>query len=422
MISTVGTAIVNIGLLATPEGSGARSGKAQGELRKLKNAYLLSENGVITRIGTGYPSQALLREYEVIDAEGSLVTPGLIDAHTHLVFAGWRANELRLKTAGMAYLDILASGGGILSTVRETRAADEAGLFKKTHKVLDGMLAMGTTTCEAKSGYGLNLADELKQLRVMQQLNAVHPVEIVSTLMAAHAIPPEFTGDKRGYIDLIIDEIIPRAAQGGLAEFCDVFCEEGVFTADESAEILLAGQREGLLSKIHADEIRAIGGSELAGKIGAISAEHLIAMKDSGIEALKSGGSIACLLPGTSLYLGKPYARARDMIASGVPVAVASDFNPGSCPGYSLQLCMNLACWQYRMTPEETLCAVTLNAAGAVNRPQNIGSLEIGKQADAVIWDARDLDFLCYRFGSNLARTVIKKGRRVPREAEECIN
>ena len=405
-----GTAIVNIGLLATPEGDRARSGKAQGELKKIKNAYLLSESGIITRIGTGMPSHTMLSKYLVIDAMGSLVTPGLVDAHTHLVFAGWRANELRLKTAGKSYLDILASGGGILSTVKDTRAAEESDLFDKAKEALDNMLALGTTACEAKSGYGLNLKDELKQLRVMKRLNEEHPADIVPTLMAAHAIPPEFAGNRRGYIDLIVNEIIPSAAQEGLAEFCDVFCEEGVFTVDESEEILLAGQRAGLMSKIHADEIRAIGGSELAGKIGAVSAEHLIAMKDSGIEALKSGGTIACLLPGTSLCLGKPYARARDLIASGVPVAVASDFNPGSCPGYSLQLCMNLASWQYRMTPEEVLCAVTLNAAAAVNRAKSIGSLEIGKQADAVIWDAEDLDFLCYRFGSNLARIIIKKG------------
>ena len=408
-----GTAIVNIGLLATPEGDRARSGKAQGELKKLKNAYLLSENGIITRIGTGMPSHTMLRGYEVIDAKGSLVTPGLVDAHTHLVFAGWRANELRLKITGRSYLDILASGGGILSTVKDTRAADESDLFGKAKEALDSMLTLGTTTCEAKSGYGLNLKDELKQLRVVKKLNAEHPSDIVPTLMAAHAIPPEFAGNRRGYIDLVVNEIIPNAAQQGLAEFCDVFCEEGVFTADESEEILLAGQRAGLMSKIHADEIRAIGGSELAGKIGAVSAEHLIAMKDSGIESLKSGGSIACLLPGTSLCLGKPYARARDLIASGVPVAVASDFNPGSCPGFSLQLCMNLACWQYRMTPEEVLCAVTLNAAAAVNRTRSIGSLETGKQADIVIWDAPDSDFLCYRFGSNLARVIIKKGSRI---------
>jgi len=408
-----GTAIVNIGLLATPEGQSARSGKAQGELKKLKNAFILTENGVITGIGTGSPSSDLLKDYDVIDAEDNLATPGLVDAHTHLVFAGWRAHELRMKIAGMSYLDILASGGGIISTVLETRAASEADLFRKAHKSLDGMLAMGTTTCEAKSGYGLNLEDELKQLRTAKELNKVHPVEIASTLMAAHAIPPEYSDSKRGYINLIIDKIIPKAAEEGLAEFCDVFCEEGIFTASESGEILLAGQRSGLRSKIHADEIQAIGGSELAGKIGAISAEHLIAMKDSGIDALKNGGSIACLLPGTSFYLGKPYARARDMIASAISVAVASDFNPGSCPGYSLQFCMNLACWQYRMTPDEVLCAVTLNAAGAISRSHKIGSLEVGKQADILIWDATDLDFLCYRFGSNLVRAVIKKGKRV---------
>ncbi len=405
------TAVLNIGLLATPEGRRAKAGKEQGQIRLLKDAYVLVEGGVIAAVGTGRPEEAWMRDAGIIDAGGRLVTPGLVDAHTHLVFGGWRAHELQLKLSGVPYLDILARGGGILSTVRQTRAAGEEALAEKAARALDGMLAQGTTTAEAKSGYGLNLADELKQLRAVKRLNLSHAVDLVPTLMAAHAVPEEYKSDRRAYIDLVIRDIIPAVAAEGLAAFCDVFCESGVFTVDESREILLAGQRARLKSKIHADEIEAIGGSELAGELGAVSAEHLIAMRDSGIRALKKGGVIACLLPSTSFYLGKPYARARDLIAAGVPVAVASDFNPGSCPSHSLQLCMNLASWQYRMQPEEILTAVTLNAAAAIGRADAVGSAEPGKLADLALWEADALDFLMYRFGSNLARAILKKGK-----------
>jgi imidazolonepropionase len=406
-------ALVNIGLLATPLGTRALAGKAQGELQMSRQAYVLMDEGIIIQVGAGEPGADLLQGYEVIDAEGRLVTPGLVDVHTHLVFGGWRAHELKLKLSGVPYLDILAAGGGILSTVRETRAASEEELFHKAAKALDGMMELGTTTCEAKSGYGLNLENELKQLRIVSALNKSHEMDLVSTLMAAHAVPEEYRNDRDGYIKLVIDSIIPAAAKEGLAEYCDVFCETGVFNVQESREILLAGQNAGLKSKIHADEIDAIGGSELAGEIDAVSAEHLIAIRDSSIAALAEGGTIACLLPATSFYLGKPFARARDLVTAGVPIAMGSDFNPGSSPGYSLQFCMNLASHQYRLTPEEILCAVTLNAAAAIGRAGQVGSIEPGKQADMLVWDADDLEFLCYRFGSNLVRTVIKKGRRI---------
>ena len=406
-------AIVNIGLLATPTGNSARAGAQQGEVQKIENACVLLENGRITAVLERQQEHSILADYRVVDAKGCLVTPGLVDAHTHLVFAGWRAHELQLKLVGVPYLEILAQGGGILNTVTKTRNATEEALNAQARLALDGMLAMGTTTVEAKSGYGLDLETELKQLRAARALNEEHPIDLVFTLMAAHALPPEYKDNRRGFIDLVISEIIPAVSEQGLAEFCDVFCESGGFTAEEAREILLAGQRHGLHSKIHADEIDAIGGSELAGEIGTASAEHLIAMRDSGIKALKKGGVTACLLPATSFYLNKPYARARDLIAAGVPVAIASDFNPGSCPSFSLQFCINLASWQYKMTPEEILTAVTLNAANAIHRADSIGSVEIGKQADLVLWQANSLDDLCYRFGSNLAQAVIKKGELV---------
>ncbi len=407
------TLIKNIGLLASPAGTKAKSGHAQGEITQLKNAYVLIEDGRIVGIGSGAVDRRLYADARILDAKGRLVTPGLVDAHTHLVFGGWRAHELPLKMAGVPYLQILAEGGGILSTVKATREASEEELIQKAEMALQEMLSLGTTTCEAKSGYGLNLADEIKQMKAVAKLNQRQSVQLVSTLMAAHAMPPEYKDNRQGFIDLIIHEIIPATAREQLADFCDIFCETGVFSPEESREILLAAKKHGLGLKIHADEIDAIGGSELAGELGAISAEHLIAIEESGIKALAEGGTIACLLPATSFYLDKPYAPARELIKAGVPVAVATDFNPGSCPGLNLQLCINLACLKYKMQPAEVLTAVTLNAAAAIGLADEIGSLEPGKQADLLIWDAPDLDFLCYRFGSNLVSSVFKKGELV---------
>lgn len=403
--------IKNIGLLATPLGNSAQGGKAQGEIQYLTNAWLEAEGGIITAVGTGTVPVAVLAEPNIIDAGGALVTPGLIDAHTHLIFGGWREHELSMKRQGVPYLEILAKGGGILSTVRSTRSATQEELEDKAEEILREMLALGVTTCEAKSGYGLDTETELKQLRAAKSLNKKQPVELVSTFLGAHALPQEYKEDREGYIRLLTEELIPQVAKEGLAEFCDVFCETGVFTAQESETILRAGQAHGLGAKIHADEIDAIGGSTLAGNIGAISAEHLIAADEAGIQAMAKGGTVAVLLPATSLYLGKPYAPARAMIDAGVPVATASDFNPGSCPSFNLQLVMDLACWGYKLTPAEALTAVTLNAAAAIGRADRLGTVEPGKQADLVIWKTDNLDYLFYRFGQNLAKTVIKNGK-----------
>ena len=399
--------IHNIGLLVTPLGSEAKAGKAQGEVFYLDNAYIFVRDGLIDKIGQGKPDEGA---EHLIDAGGCLVTPGLVDAHTHLVFGGWREHELPLKLEGVPYLDILAQGGGILSTVRATRAATREELKNKALKILSGMLRHGTTTCEAKSGYGLNLETELKQLRTVKDLNKAQPIRLVSTFMGAHALPEEYRYDRNAYIDLLIHQMLPKVAEEKLAEFCDIFCESGVFSADEARRLLKAAQMLGLGAKIHADEINAIGGSELAGELGAVSAEHLIAATDEGIAAMARSGVIACLLPATSFYLGKPYARARDMMAQGVPVCLATDFNPGSCPSFNLQLAMNLACWHYRLLPGEVLTGVTLNAAAAIGLQKEIGTLEPGKRADIVLWDAGNLDYIFYRFGENLVRMVIKDG------------
>ena len=402
------TLVTNIGLLASPEGREARGGAAQGSIRFLKDAWILCENGRISALGTGEPP---VEEARRIDAAGCLVTPGLVDAHTHLIFGGWRQNELALKLHGVSYLEILAAGGGILSTVKATREATEDELFEKACDALDEMLELGVTTAEAKSGYGLDLETELKQLRVIRRLDEEHPMDLAATFLGAHALPPEYREDREAYLRLLCDEVIPRVAEEKLAEFCDVFCETGVFTAAESKRILEAGKRWGLIPKIHADEIDPIGGSQLTKEVGAISAEHLIVCPQEGIEAMAQAGTVACCLPATSFYLGSTYAPVRDMIAAGVPVALASDFNPGSCPSLNLQFVMNLGCLRYRMTPEEMLTGVTLNAAAAINRAESIGSIETGKLADLVVWDAPDLDTLGYRMGSNLTRIVIKKGK-----------
>ncbi len=403
--------ISNIGLLATPHGSAARRGKEQGSIELTRNAWVLIEDGKIAATGTG--SAPCVADAQMVDAMQRLVTPGLVDAHTHLIFGGWRQNELGLKLHGAGYLDILAAGGGILSTMRATRAASEDALFEKASAALDEMLRLGTTTVEAKSGYGLNVADELKSLRVIKRLNETHAMDIVPSFMGAHAVPPEFQNDRQGYIDLICREMLPAVREQGIAEFCDVFCEQDVFSAEESQQILEAGSRLGLRPKIHADEIMPIGGSQLAGRLGAISAEHLIVCPEEGIRAMAQGGTVACCLPATSFYLGSTYAPARAMVQAGVPVAMATDFNPGSCPSLNMQFVINLGCLRYKLTPEETLTAVTINGAAAIGRAETVGSIEPGKLADLVIWDAPDLEYICYRMGSDLARRVIKRGRLV---------
>lgn len=411
------TIVSNIGVLATPLGIGPRGGAGQGTISLRKDAWIVIEDGRIAAVGEGAAHRPVAgKGGKTIDAGGALVTPGLVDAHTHLIFSGWRQRELALKLRGMSYLEILNQGGGILSTVKSTRQATTEELTAAGARSLAVMLAHGTTTCEVKSGYGLTVADEVKSLAAVRALQSSQPVELVPTFMGAHAVPAEYKNVTDSYVDLVCDQMIPEVSRQGLAEFCDVFCEEGVFDLAQSRRILECGKRHGLQPKIHADEITALGGASLAGELGAVSAEHLIHTSDEGLARIATAGTIAILLPGTSFYLGEAFARARTMVEAGIAVAVATDFNPGSCPTESLQTPMNIACLKYRLTPEEVLTAVTLNAAAAVNRAASVGSIEPGKQADLVIWNAPDLEFLFYHWGVNLVRTVVKRGEIVKGE------
>ncbi len=349
-----------------------------------------------------------------IEASGKVVLPGFIDSHTHLVFAGTREKEFELRLQGASYQEIAAKGGGIKSTVHKTRQAGKEELFQIGKRHLDQMLSLGTTTVEAKSGYGLSIKDEIKMLEVLRDLDRAHPVDVVPTFMGAHEIPPEYAGRKENYVRLVIEEMIPAVAEQKLAVFCDVFCEQGVFSPEESRRILEAGKRCGLEAKIHADELTSLGGAELAAELGAVSADHLLFASDKGMESLAEKGVVATLLPGTAffLFLGR-YAPARRMIEKGVTVALASDFNPGSCMTQSLPLITTLACTQMRMTPAEAILGITLHAAMALKKEKEIGSLEAGKQADFVILDIPDYRHLSYHFGINHVWKVIKKGRVV---------
>jgi len=405
--------IKNIGRLQTPVGSYAHKGKEQGENLKLDNACVVCEDGIIKEI----TSDGKIPEGEfdiTIDAEGHLVTPGLVDGHTHLVFGGYRQNEIPLKLKGAGYLDILRAGGGINDTVKKTREASIDELYDKTMGFLDEMLSLGVTTTEAKSGYGIDLDTEVKLLKVLKKINEDHPVDVVSTFMPAHVVLSDWKGKEDEYIDLCIKEMFPYVKKENLAEFVDIFTEDSVFNYEQSKRYLLAAKEMGFGIKIHADEIEAIGGSKLAGEIGATSAEHLIVINDEGLESMSKGGTIAMTLPATSFYLGATFAPVRRMIDEfEIPVAMASDFNPGSCPSLNLQFVINLGYLRYKMTPEEILTAVTINPACGIGRGDKVGTLEVGKQADLVIWDAENMEMLPYRLGSNLCLMTIKKGQLV---------
>jgi len=407
--------IENASELATPEGGSQKPlvGKQMQALRIIKNAALAVKDGKIVSVGKTASATSAFKATETIDARGKTVIPGFVDPHTHLVFAGSREREFEMRLKGASYMEIHREGGGILKTVRETRQATEDELIHNCKRTLDIMLEHGTTTVEAKSGYGLTIKDEAKCLRVIQQVHKAHAVDLVPTFLGAHAIPLEYEGKTGDYVNLVVEEMIPSVASGRLAEFCDVFCEDGAFTLEQARRILNAGVKHGLRPKLHADELTPFGGAELAAETKAVSAEHLLYSSDAGLKMMAKRDVIAVLLPAASFTLmTQRYADARNMIELGVPVALGTDFNP-SCWMESQQLVVAIACRQLRLTPAEALTASTLNAAHAVNRAAETGSLEKGKKADVLILDAPNHSFLGYRFGTNLVSKVIKEGKLV---------
>ncbi|GAB5537135.1 MAG: imidazolonepropionase [Rubricoccaceae bacterium] len=382
----------------------------------LDDAALVWDDGVVLWAGPQAELPEAYHSANATSAEGRLVVPGLIDCHTHLAFGGDRADEFVERLKGTPYLEIARRGGGILNSVRATRAASSEHLLELAGARLGGMLRQGVTTVEAKSGYGLNVADEIKTLQVYRQLEAEHPQRIVSTLLAAHAVPPEYVDDRAGYLHLITDEIIPAAV--GLATFVDVFVEQGAFTPDEARTVFEAGRCYGLVPKLHADQLSDTGGAELAVDVGAASADHLECISDAGIEALASSNTVAVSLPTATLVLGQDPLPARRLLDAGAAVAVATDFNPGSAPSPSLPLALWLACTRQRMTPQEALRGATTVAARALQL-DSVGSLRPGYAADFAILDAPTLDAWLYAFSpSDALRTVIA-GETVWRRDEE---
>lgn len=410
--------VVHCGELATlSRGAVPRVGPALGDAGVIPDGAIAVAGDRIAAVG---PTDEVLRQVEttsattLVDATGRLVTPGLVDPHTHLVFAGNRAGEFALRQRGAGYAEILSAGGGILSTVRATRAASEDDLVALGAARLDRMLAHGTTTAEVKSGYGLSLDDELKILRAASRLDRVHLVDLVPTFLGAHVVPPERRSDPDAYVRDVCDAMLPAVARERLAVFCDVFCEEGAFSPVQTRRILEAAARLGLGLKIHADQLSASGGARLASELGAVSADHLEHTPEADLRAMAEAGVTAGLLPGATFFLmQRTYAAARRMVDLGVPVALATDFNPGSSPTLSMQMAIALACIEMRVTASEALAAATINAAHASGRAGEVGSLEPGKKADLVLWGLGSVAELPLHFGVNMVDQVIKSGRVV---------
>lgn len=400
--------IENVSQLAACRGEGG-----QGEIHAIPDAAMVWEGATIRWVG---PRPELPREFwgaERIDAQGGTVVPGLVDCHTHLAFGGWRADEFTRRIEGATYLDIARAGGGIAKTVRLTREAGEEALVRRARGFVREMVALGVTTVEGKSGYGLDREHELELLRVYRRLAESEPVGIVPTFLGAHVVPPEYRERREAYVALLVDELIPAVAAERLAAACDVFVEESAFSVEEARRILLAGRAAGLAPRLHADQLTSGGGAELAAEVGALSADHLEHVSERGVAALAAAGVVAVSLPIASLYLGQAPMPARRLIAGGVAVAVATDFNPGSAPSYHLPLAMTLACTLQRMTPAEALKGATVYAAKALGLERRVGSLERGKAADFALMDAPDVEHWLYHLRPNACRLTVAAGRVV---------
>ncbi|RME02532.1 MAG: imidazolonepropionase [Planctomycetota bacterium] len=407
--------IHNIAILATNQGKSAVDAKKMAQLSLLEDAAVAISEGKIREIG---PSKELRKKYEknsqLLDAQQTVALPGFVEPHTHLPFVGSREQEFEMRVLGKSYVEISQAGGGILNTVEKVRKASEEELLQTAKKHAWNLAKCGVTTVEAKSGYGLDLETELKQLRVLRRLQKEHPLDFVPTFLGAHEIPPEYRNNRNAYIRLLLEEVLPRVRQENLAEFCDIFCEEHVFSVQESRRILRRAKELGFGLKIHADEIRPLGGAELAAELGAISADHLGAISLQGIQALAKNNVVGVLLPGTSFSLKLPYAPAKKLMEAGVPLALSTDLNPGSSMTESMPLMLTLACLYLEMTPYQAITAATLNAAAAINRAHVCGTLEVGKWADIALWDIPHPRYLPYHYGVNLLKFLIKKGEVLP--------
>src|SRR5690625_2204180 len=416
--------IKNASQLITMEGHSEAPAKKErmSDIGVIENGSVLAKEGKIIAVGKEEDIRAEytdeVKQARIIEATGKVVSPGLVDPHTHLVHAGTRENEYAMRLQGKTYMEIMNAGGGIHATTRATQQASFEELYEQSKRRMNQFLLHGVTTIEAKSGYGLTVEDELKQLEVAKKLNEDHPLDLVSTFMGAHAVPMDYKDNPDDFVDYVIDEMLPIVAEKELAVFNDVFCERDVFTPEQSKRILEAGKKYDLIPKIHADEIEPYGGAELAAEVGAISADHLLKASDEGIKQMAEKGVIGVLLPGTAFFLMAEYARARKMIDSGVPVALSTDANPGSSPTISLPFIMNLGCLNMGMTPEEVITATTINAAHAIGQADTIGSIEEGKAGDLTIFDVPNYLMLSYHYGMNHVDTVIKGGISVVKNTQ----
>lgn len=404
--------------------TGPRRGDDLQAVGAIENGAVAVSGSTIAWVG---PQTELVEAVEIdpgairIDASGCTVTPGFVDSHTHLVFAGSRQDEFERRLMGQSYLEIARAGGGIRSSVRHTRAATEDELVEVARQRLDSVLRHGTTTIECKSGYGLSTEHELKQIRALSRASSGHPVETASTFLGAHEFPPEFADDRDGYVRLLVEEMIPAVAEANACEFCDVFCEQGVFTPEQARTILVAARAAGMRPRLHADEFAPSGAAELAVEIGAMSADHLSAISDDGVRVLAGSDTIGTVLPGTTFSLRIPAANARRLVREGVALAVATDLNPGSSAIESMGVVIGLACLHGGLLPSEAFVAATINAAHSLGRADRIGSMAPGKQADLVILSVPDHRCVPYRFGTNHVRTVIKEGRVVMQDGHRAL-
>jgi imidazolonepropionase len=397
----------------TGPGEDRKQGAALAELGVVPDGSVVLDGERIAWLGPTSELPPLPPDAELLDVTGKAVLPGLVDSHTHLIFAGSREDEWEQRLRGLTYQEISARGGGIQSTVREVRRASHEELKALARPRLRRLLAHGVTTVEVKSGYGLTLADERKCLEAVAELNAEGPLELVPTFLGAHAVPAEYRDDRAGYLRRLCDDMLPEVARCGLAEFCDVFCEAGVFSPEESERVLTRARQLGLGLKLHADELTSLGGAELAARLGAASADHLLCVSEAGIDALAASDTVATLLPGTAFFLGVGYAPARRLIERGATVALASDCNPGTCPTENLSLVGAMACARMGLLPAEALNALTLNGAAALECGDRLGSLAVGKQADLVVLSVPDYRQLFYHFGVSHVWRVVKSGRVV---------